>query len=186
MDALLKAHAIMRGGLQHAPRNDNGRLQPAAEGTQVTNTSCEYRAGRCAAQDLPLLTHDRKRLATLTAMAALKGAIVSSIPNDAGRHQLIVTQGALTKRLESLDELEQLLVRIPEHPPNPAAAPPPDPDRERLAQLQALAAPPGIQVGRRLGTDGRVVFFVGRWSFVKELPDLDAVERFLAVQGVRE
>lgn len=178
--------ALNPGAGNAPPGNDNGRLQPAAEGTQVMNTISKYGAGCFADQELPLLAHDRKRLATMTAKAALREVVINHIPDDAGRHQLLVTQGAVTKQLRSLDELEQLLARIAESPPSPAAAPPPDAaGRKWLATLQACAALRGISVGQREDDSGRVVFFVSRWGFVKELTDLAAVERLLAVQGVR-
>jgi hypothetical protein len=57
--------------------------------------------------------------------------------------------------------------------------------RKWFATLQASAALYGITVSHSQANEGSEVFHVSRWSFTKELPDLAAVERFLAEQGVR-
>lgn len=56
-------------------------------------------------------THD-KRLATARARAALRGIVVHAMPNDAGLVEYIVTQGAWTRALASIEELETWLDRI--------------------------------------------------------------------------
>jgi predicted DNA-binding transcriptional regulator AlpA len=56
---------------------------------------------------------------------------------------------------------------------------------EHLARLQAEAALRGIKVRRREDPGAGEGFFVNRRGFSKELPDLEALARFLAAQGVR-
>lgn len=70
---------------------------------------------------------------------------------------------------------------------SPTAAPPDDgaAARKCFATLQARAALRGITVTRGEADSGTAMFHVSRWSFTKGLPDLAAVERFLATQGVR-
>lgn len=53
-----------------------------------------------------------KRLATARARAALRGLVVHAMPDDAGRHEFIVTQGAWTASLRTICDLERWLDRI--------------------------------------------------------------------------
>ena len=55
---------------------------------------------------------DRKRLARLQALAALKGYTVEAIDGDDGSTQYIVMRWSLTRRAATLDDLEQLLARM--------------------------------------------------------------------------
>lgn len=57
---------------------------------------------------------DRKRLATLTARAALAGITLQCIEGDFGADIFIVTHPhwALTRQLESLDEVERWLDQV--------------------------------------------------------------------------
>ena len=55
---------------------------------------------------------DRKRLATLRAVAARHGIPVEVIEADDGRPEFIVSRWAMTRRCRSLDELELLLARM--------------------------------------------------------------------------
>lgn len=112
MDALREAYAIVRGEIQHAPRNDNGRLQPAVEGTQETNAGSQYGAPRDAVQSGGHPPDQLKRLATARARAALRGVVVHHMLDDTGRPEYVVTQGPWTVALKSLDELEAWLDRI--------------------------------------------------------------------------
>lgn len=112
MDALREAYAIVRGETRYAPRNDNGRLQPAVEGTQGTNADEQYGAPSDAVQSCGHPPDQLKRLATARARAALRGVIVHAMPDDAGRPEYVVTQGPWTVALKSLDELEAWLDRI--------------------------------------------------------------------------
>ena len=112
MDALREAYAIVRGETRHAPRNDNGRLQPAVEGTQGTNAGRQYGSLHGAIQSNSQPPDQLKRLATARARAALRGVIVHAMPDDAVRPEYVGTQGPLTVALKSLDELEAWLDRI--------------------------------------------------------------------------
>lgn len=56
-------------------------------------------------------------------------------------------------------------------------------DNKRFATLQALGALRGISVQRFERDDGRHAFLATRWALTRELPDLAAVQQFLAVQG---
>jgi len=53
-----------------------------------------------------------KRLATLTARAALAGVILHAIENDHGKTVYIVTRWAMTRELAALDAVENWLVRV--------------------------------------------------------------------------
>lgn len=53
-----------------------------------------------------------KRLATARARAALHGLVVHAMPDDAGRPEFIVTQGAWTTSLRTIGDLEQWLDRV--------------------------------------------------------------------------
>ena len=55
---------------------------------------------------------DRKRFATLQAMAMLKGVTVKAFMNDAERPEFLVMQFALTAFADSLDNLERHLRRF--------------------------------------------------------------------------
>lgn len=59
-----------------------------------------------------LSAYDSKRLATLTARAALAGVVVHAIESDFGGAEFIVSKWALTKSLCSLDALEVWLDRV--------------------------------------------------------------------------
>lgn len=55
---------------------------------------------------------DRKRFATMQARAALAGVALSAIEDDRGHQVFIASKWAMTKELATLDDVEQLLVRI--------------------------------------------------------------------------
>lgn len=55
---------------------------------------------------------DEKRLATLRARAALAGITLHVMEGDAGRPQYIVSRWALTKALDSLEDLQAWLDRV--------------------------------------------------------------------------
>lgn len=57
--------------------------------------------------------------------------------------------------------------------------------RKRFATLQAAAALRGITLHQSHDEAGRPRYIVNRWALTKELSDIEAVELFLAVQGVR-
>ncbi len=59
---------------------------------------------------------------------------------------------------------------------------PTTPDGKRLATLRAKAALQGISV-HQLADGG---FLVCRWNMTKDVPDLDALARFLFTMGVRD
>lgn len=58
---------------------------------------------------------------------------------------------------------------------------PTTPDGKRLATLRAKAALHGIVI-HQLADGG---FLVCRWGMAKDVPDLDALSRFLHTMGVR-
>jgi hypothetical protein len=68
--------------------------------TDFTETSSDPRA------------ETRKRAATCKARAALLGATIVEVPNDAGRPELILSRWALTRAFVELDELESTLDRM--------------------------------------------------------------------------
>lgn len=94
------------------PGSDNGRLQPAVEGTQESNAGAQYVAPRHANQSDGRPPDQLKRLATARARAALRGVIVHHLLDDAGRPEYVATQGPWTVSLRTLDELEAWLDRI--------------------------------------------------------------------------
>lgn len=55
-----------------------------------------------------MIGHD-KRLATLTARAALAGVTLTTTDDDSGQRVYIVSRWALTRALPSLDAMEQWL-----------------------------------------------------------------------------
>jgi hypothetical protein len=59
-----------------------------------------------------LLEPDRKRFATLQALAMLKGVTVRAFTNDHERPEFLMTQFALTAFAKSLDDLEKHLRRF--------------------------------------------------------------------------
>lgn len=56
--------------------------------------------------------HKRKRLSTITAKAALLGAVVIETEGDFGEKQYIATLGAATKAFDCLEDLEHWLSSI--------------------------------------------------------------------------
>lgn len=54
----------------------------------------------------------RKRLATAQARAALRGAVLHELRDDAGGPEYVLTFGAFTRGLPSLDEVDALLSRM--------------------------------------------------------------------------
>lgn len=54
----------------------------------------------------------RKRFATLQARAAMAGVALSRLDDDRGRPVFIASKWALTKQLDSLDEVSAFLTRI--------------------------------------------------------------------------
>jgi len=62
-----------------------------------------------------------------------------------------------------------------------SVAPPVD---KRFATLQARAALAGAMLSRIETDDGSMAYVLTRWALTKQLPDLDAVEAWLArLQG---
>lgn len=57
-------------------------------------------------------TYEQKRLATLSACAALAGFAVQISDDDRGRPVFVITQGALCERLASLDDVERWLIDV--------------------------------------------------------------------------
>lgn len=55
---------------------------------------------------------ERKRLATLQAVAALRGVRVDPLESDAGRTVYIVSLQSLTRQCDTLDEVHALLKRM--------------------------------------------------------------------------
>lgn len=60
----------------------------------------------------PTIGTDQKRLATVTARCALAGITLHRIEDDRGRETFIVTRWALTRELQTLDDVEQWLERV--------------------------------------------------------------------------
>jgi hypothetical protein len=60
----------------------------------------------------PQTPAEEKRLSTLMARAALAGIVVHGLENDHGQPVYIVSHWALTRELDSLDELQEWLERV--------------------------------------------------------------------------
>lgn len=61
---------------------------------------------------VPWIVERRKRIATVTARAALVGATLVEIPDDTGQLELILSKWALTRAFRDLDELDLTLDRM--------------------------------------------------------------------------